>query len=37
MADSDGRDPVWRVLNAVAVLVALLVVGMLVVVVVTAV
>lgn len=37
MADSDGRDPVWRVLNAIAVLVALLVVGTVVVVIVTSV
>lgn len=35
MAQEDGRDPVWRLLNALAVLVGLLVVGMVVVVIVT--
>jgi capsule polysaccharide export protein KpsE/RkpR len=35
MAQDDGRDPVWRLLNALAVLVGLLVVGMIVVLVVT--
>lgn len=35
MTQEDDRDPVWRLLNALAVLVALLVVGMVVVVIVT--
>ena len=35
MAQEDRRDPVWRLLNALAVLVGLLVVGMIVVLVVT--
>ena len=35
MAQDDNRDPVWRLLNALAVLVGLLVVGMIVVLVVT--
>ena len=35
MRNDSGSDPVWRLLNALAVLVALLVVGMVVVVVVT--
>jgi|GEM_PF-1793283 len=37
MTQEDGRDPVWRLLNALAVLVGLLVVGMVVVVIVTSV
>jgi len=35
VSDSTDSDPVWRLLNALAVLVGLLVVGMIVVVIVT--